>query len=119
VLQIVCAPLHIHLEPHRYLPDFDAAGSLVSTVVSEEAHDKHGHHDQHSAAQHKLTALRLARLALGQMLPVAAMPWVDARPDLPEMPIFEFSGLSPPELPRCWQFLFRAALPIRAPSCLS
>jgi hypothetical protein len=51
-----------------------------------------------------------------EMMPVQVVAWVDPQGSCPPPQVVEFSGLSPPELSRCWQFVFRAALPVRAPS---
>jgi hypothetical protein len=50
---------------------------------------------------------------------VTGVECMDAEKDCPPPPVFEFSGLAPPELLRSWQFFFRTALPVRAPSLFS
>jgi hypothetical protein len=118
---ILYTPVHLSLEPH-----FDDAGSGSSApqtnaavFVGDPDQDGHGHSDQHPAAQHKLKALRSQRAPLAELGPVPVVRCMDVEEACPRPPMFDFTGLPPPELPRCWQFLFRAALPIRAPSSLS
>jgi hypothetical protein len=121
VLQIVYTPIHLYQVPHSDEIDFSAAAPLASAAafVGNEDQDGDGHHERHSAAQHKLKVLRSQRAPVAEIDWVTVVDWVVAEKDGPQPQVFSFSGLSPPELPRCWQFLFRAALPVRAPSVLS
>jgi hypothetical protein len=121
MLQIVCTSIHLYLEPHSDGADFRSSGALawVTAFTGDDDDDGDGDHERHSAAQHELKALRSVRLVPGQVFVTSAVQWVDVEQDCPQPQVFECSGLSPPELPRCWQFLFRAALPVRAPSLLS
>ena len=120
VFQILYTPVHLYWEPHSEDADFDAASSAAPAVamLADAGHDDDEHHERHPAAQHKFKVVNSERLVLGQMLVVPAVEWMDAEKDCPQPEIFDFSGLSPPELSRCWQFIFRAALPVRAPSLL-
>ena len=121
ILQIVCTSIHIYLEPHSDGPDSESSGApaWLTTFTGDDSHDGDGDHQRHSAAQHELNALRSVRLVPAQIFVASAVQWVDVEQDCPQPTVFEFSGLSPPELPRSWQFLLRAALPVRAPSLLS
>lgn len=120
VLQLLYTPIHLYGVPHSDEADLPATG-LASTAAftGDEGHEGDGNHERHSAAQHKLKVLRFQRAPVAEMVMVAAADWVVAETSCPQAPAFEFSGLSPPELPRSWQFFIRAALPVRAPSCLS
>lgn len=117
VLYIVYTPIHLNLEPHSDEADFKGATPGALATVADESHNDD--HERHTAAQHKLKALRSHRAPVPEMALVTVVKWVAAQNDCPQPQVFEFSGLSPPELPRCWQFLFRTALPVRAPSLLS
>ena len=121
VLQIVYTPIHLYQVPHAEEADFSTATPLASAAAFEgdEDQDSDGHHERHSAAQHKLKVLRSQRAPVAEMVSVTVAEWVVTEKDCPQPQVFGFSGLSPPELPRCWQFLFRTALPVRAPSVLS
>ena len=121
ILQIVCTSIHLYLEPHSDGADSRSCGASASLTgfTGDGDHDGDGDHERHSAAQHELKALRSVRLGPAQIFVASAVQWVDVEQDCPQPQVFQFSGLSPPELPRSWQFLFRAALPVRAPSLLS
>ena len=121
VFYIVYTPIHLYRVPHS-----DGADCATSAVpggglefAADESHDGHGNHERHPAAQHKFKVTQSTRAVLVDMLPVQAVEWVDVEKDCPLPQVFVFSGLSPPELPGCWQFIFRTALPVRAPSLLS
>jgi hypothetical protein len=66
-----------------------------------------------------MKALRAERAALAEMVLIPMAEWAQREETQPSAEVFEFSGLSPPELSRSWQFFFRAALPVRAPSLFS
>jgi hypothetical protein len=121
VLQIVYTPIHLYREPHSDEAEIKVPAPLASTAACEgdEHQDSGDHHERHSATQHKFKVLRSQRAPVAEMVPVTVAAWVVAEKDCPQPPVFEFSGLSPPEFVRSWQFFFRAALPIRAPSVLS
>jgi len=121
ILQIVFTSIHLYLEPHSNEADSRSFGASawLTAFAGDEGHDGDADHQRHSAAQHELKALRSARLGPAQMFIASAVQWVHVEQDCPQPQVFEFSGLSPPELPRSWQFLLRAALPVRAPSLLS
>lgn len=121
VFYILYTPIHLYRVPHSEEADYTAAAPLVAAaalVGDEDEHDD-GHHQRHPSAQHKFKLVNSERVVLGQMWVVPAVEWEDAEQDCSQPRVFDFSGLSPPELLRCWQFFFRAALPIRAPSPLS
>jgi hypothetical protein len=120
-LQIVYTPIHLYRVPHSDEADFSAAAPLASAAafVGDVDHDGDGHHERHPAAQHKFKVLRSEQTAAAEMVLVAVVEWVNAEKDQPQPQVFDFSGLSPPELSRSWQFIFRAALPVRAPSLVS
>ena len=122
-LQIVYAPVHLCLEAHAEEAEFSAAAArgpgAVSVFVGDEGQEGEGHHERHSALQHKLKVLRPERAALPGLVLVAFVEWMDAEQVPPQPQRVDFTGLSPPELAQCWQFFFRAALPVRAPSLLS
>lgn len=121
VLQIVYTPLHLYLEPHTETVDerSTVASDGAKGIAGRDGQDDHGDTDQHSAAQHKLKSLRSPRIGAIDLVcaPVAAY-LLDAM-DCLVPPILTRSGLSPPELSGSWQFFFRTALPVRAPSLLS
>ena len=121
ILQIVFTSIHLYLEPHSDGAGTNSGGASAwfTAFAGDDDHDGDGDHERHSAAQHELKALRSARLGPAQIFVASAVQWVDVEQDCPQPQVFEFSGLSPPELPRSWQFLLRAALPVRAPSLLS
>ena len=121
ILQIVLTSIHLYLEPHSDGADTSSGGASawLTAFAGDDDHDGDGDHERHSAAQHELKALRSARLGPAQIFVASAVQWVDVEQDCPQPQMLEFSGLSPPELARSWQFLVRAALPVRAPSCLS
>jgi len=118
VLQIVYTPIHLYRVPHSDEADFGTAAPQTAAGIFA-GDEGHGHHERHSAAQHKFKVLRPERAALPEVFLAPTVACVVVRQDCPLPEVFEFSGLSPPELLRCWQFLVRAALPVRAPSCLS
>jgi hypothetical protein len=120
VLQIVLTSIHVYLEPHSDGADTSSGGASawLTAFAGDDDHDGDGDHERHSAAQHELKALRSARLGPAQIFVASAVQWVDVEQDCPQPQVLEFSGLSPPELARSWQFLVRAALPVRAPSLL-
>jgi hypothetical protein len=117
MLQIVCTSIHLYLEPHSDGVDFRSSGATAFT--GDDGHDNDGDHERHPAAQHKFKALRLERAALAEVLLAPAVACVEVGQGCPQPQMFQFSGLPPPELSRSWQFFVRAALPVRAPSCLS
>ena len=121
VFQFVYTPIHLHLEPHSDAADIGLTASPTdsTTIAGDDEHDGDEHHERHPAAQHKFKVLRSEKAAAAEHVLVSAVEWTFAEMDCPQPQAFGFSGLSPPELPRCWQFLFRAALPVRAPSLLS
>jgi hypothetical protein len=87
--------------------------------VAYDRHDGDDHHERHSAEQHKFKGTQPTRAMVDEMMPVQVIEWVDPREGCLRPQVVEFSGLSPPELHCCWQFIVRAALPVRAPSLLS
>jgi hypothetical protein len=118
VIQVVYTPIHIMRVPHSDEADIIATSPLAiaAAYLVDEDQDGDGHHERHAASQHKLKVLRSERLVMGQIFVASAVPFVDAAQNYPKPPMVEFSGLSPPEFTHCWQFIFRAALPVRAPS---
>lgn len=120
VFQIVYTPIHLYYEPHSDEAESSATAPQSATIalVDDEGHDG-DEHREHSAAQHQLKALRSDRAALPDMVLVPLVVCLVADLDKPQAQGLGFSGLSPPELSRSWQFHFRAALPVRAPSAIS
>jgi len=114
-------PLHLRLEPHSDGSDQDAGTGPTPPghMVARDQQRGNDHHEPHPAAQHKLTVTPPARALFAAVMPLQTLEWVEI--DVAHAPsrLIAFSGLSPPELPRSWQFIFRAALPVRAPSLLS
>lgn len=121
VFYIVYAPIHLYLEPHSEDTDAWAPTRTAADAASvgQQDHDGDDHHARHPAAQHKLKVMQPTRAPVAEMAAVQPVQWVEPERACPPPQAFGFSGLSPPELPRCWQFVFRAALPVRAPSVLS
>lgn len=121
ILQIVYTPIHLHQVPHVDDAPFDALGATTPDVVfAEDDHDGDDHRDhRHPAMQHKFKGVSPERLVIGQMELMPSLEWAEPEADHPQPHLFGFSGLSPPELSVSWRFIFRAALPVRAPSFLS
>lgn len=120
VLSIVYTPIHLCLEPHLDSAGFrPGAAAPVGDCVEDSGHDGDDHHERHPAAQHKFKVTQPTRALVAEMLPVEVTDWMGPGQGAPQPQVFGFSGLSPPEIPCSWQFLFRAALPVRAPSLLS
>ena len=121
VVQIVYTPIHLYREPHSDEAEMSAPPPVAAATAYEgdEHQGSDEHHERHSAAQHKIKVLRSQRAPVAEMVPVQAVQWVEAERDCPSPQVLEFSGLSPPEFHCCWQFIFRAGLPVRAPYLLS
>ncbi len=121
VFHIAHTPIHLHIHPH--CEDWQAghgAGLPHSAdCIVDETHHGDDHHDRHPAAQHKFKVTQPTRAMVVEMVSVQAAEWVKTDQGFSQPEFFDFSGLSPPELARTWQFIFRAALPVRAPSLLS
>lgn len=118
ILQIVCTPLHLYLEPHSdfVADEWTTSWAQTTAEISCQAHHSDSDHERHSASHHALKALRTQRTPVVDMVFVMATECLPpAKPCLAEE-VSVFSGLSPPELPRSWQFVLRTALPVRAPS---
>jgi hypothetical protein len=110
--------LHVSLAPHSHSAHGAALPSAAACEVTQEENGGH-HHDCHAAShdEFKLTSSKRPapdRAELKQPLARFA-PIVRPSP----LPAANGYGLSPPELSRSWQFFFRAALPVRAPSFLT
>ncbi|HWQ90794.1 MAG TPA: hypothetical protein VN673_03915 [Clostridia bacterium] len=121
MLHIVGTPIHLYLEPHS-----DSTGAYrmhtgiqVTSTIGYEADDSHSKHERHSASQHELQGLRTQRAPVADMENVRVAECLLLEKGRPEQQVLVSSGLSPPEIPRSWQFVFRAALPVRAPSFAS
>ena len=56
VLHIVHTPIHLYQVPHSDEADFSTATPMASATAFEghEDQDSDGHHERHSAGQHKL-----------------------------------------------------------------
>lgn len=121
VVWLVYTPLHLHLEPHSHEvfahPPTSQTPSLASVSDASPASDADDH--EHPAYQHQLKLAQSNRLASVPVVFLMTVVWMALEQDCPHSPDFGFSGLSPPELTHSWQFLFRAALPVRAPSFAS
>ena len=118
ILQIAYTPIHLVAEPHSDEVDYRAAApvAVFGLFVGEEDHDGDGHHERHPAAQHKFKLTQPTRGPMAEMMLAPVTQCVEVARDCARTQEFAFSGLSPPELSRCWQFVYRAALPVRAPS---
>jgi hypothetical protein len=123
-LSLVCAiaytPIHLYLEPHS-----QGSGVGTGTALAQcgecavgAAHDGDNHDDRHCVQQHQLVTLP-TRALVAERMPVQAMKWVDGHEGFSHARVAGPLGLSPPEFCCSWQFLFRAALPVRAPSLFS
>jgi hypothetical protein len=121
ILQVVYLPIHLHLEPHTDAVEAGVIALLTpaASCVGDADHEGDDGHERHSASHHKLKALRAERAAPMNLVLLPVVECLAAEVDCPQPQVFACSGLSPPLLPRCWQFLFRAALPVRAPSFLT
>lgn len=118
VLQIAYAPIHLYLEAHSDGADATAGAASVhrDNLIAVDAGDGDDHHGRHTAERHKFKVTQPMRAIVADLIPLQLMDWVNPDEGCPPPRVVEFSGLSPPELPRSWQFLLRAALPVRAPS---
>ena len=118
ILQIVYTPIHLYLEPHSDGADSRSwgASAWVTALLGDDGHDGDGDHARHPAAQHKFKVLRSERAAMPGVFLAPVVACAEVGQCCPQPEVVDFSGLSPPELSCCWQFFFRAALPIRAPS---
>jgi hypothetical protein len=120
ILQILWTPIHVFMEPHSDLADARWSRTLShdkSSLVSE-GHDSDSDHERHSASQHNIQVLSprtlpAAEMALVHFTECQLMENVRTEE---QILVLSGSGLSPPELLRSWQFISRAALPVRAPS---
>jgi hypothetical protein len=121
VWAIAYTPIHVYVEPHSGDLDFShgAASTGSDECVVEDAHNGHDHSHRHPAEQHKFQVTQPTRAMVAERMAVQAMEWVDSYAGCPQPQVVGFSGLSPPELPCSWQFVVRAALPIRAPCLLA
>jgi hypothetical protein len=121
VFYIVYTPIHLYLEPHSVGADCStsAGPATAAGFVADSDHNGDEHHERHPTIQHKFKLTQPTRAVIAEVLPVQVMEWMDTDQGGPQPQVFGFSGLSPPELLRSWQFFFRAALPVRAPSFLS
>lgn len=121
ILQIVYTPIHLHQVPHDDEAPFGVLATPTPGVAfAPDDHDGDGHHDQrHPAVQHKFKGVSPERLVIGQMELMPSLEWAEPAGNHSQPCLFGFSGLSPPELTVSWRFIFRAALPVRAPSFLS
>ena len=118
VLQIVYTPIHLYRVPHSEEADFSAPAPLgtAAALDGDEGHGGDGEHERHPAAQHKFKVLRSERAAMPGVFLAPVVACAEVGQCCPQPEVVDFSGLSPPELSCCWQFFFRAALPVRAPS---
>jgi hypothetical protein len=121
VFYIAYTPIHLYLEPHSDGGNASSGTAFAHSgdCVADDRHDDGDHHERHSAEQHKFKVTQPTRAIVAELVPVQLMEWVNPDRGCPQPQVVEFSGLSPPEFHCCWQFIFRAALPIRAPSLLS
>jgi hypothetical protein len=118
---IAYTPIHLYLEPHSDGGDATTgtASARSGDRVADDRHHGDDHPGRHQAEQHKLKATQPARAAVVELMPVQAVEWLDSHQDPPQPLLVEHSGLSPPGFSCRWQFIFRAALPVRAPSFVS
>ena len=121
VFYIAYTPIHLYLEPHseRGNASTGAPSTHSGDCVADDRHDDGDHHERHSAEQHKFKLRQPTRAIVAEMVSVQLMECVNSDEGCPQPLVVEFSGLSPPEFVHSWQFLFRAALPVRAPALLS
>jgi hypothetical protein len=121
VLQVVYTPIHLNLEPHAREGGFSEAAlpAAATSLLSDADHEDADHHGRHPASHHVLKALRCERAPAMDLLVLPALELLLAEPVCLPPHVVHSSGLSPPALPRCWQFILRAALPVRAPSHLT
>jgi hypothetical protein len=121
VVWLVYTPLHLHLERHSHevFPHPSAPETPRLASVSDARPASDGDDHEHPAYQHQLKLAQSCRVASVPVVYSAAVVWMELEKDCPRAPIFGFSGLSPPEFTHSWQFIFRAALPVRAPSLAS
>ena len=121
VFYIVSTPIHLYSVQHNDDANFSA--DVISTLTIErygnDAHDDDKHHERHPSEQHKIKLTPPERITPIQLFAVQSVIWTRFELSISFAQIFVFTGLSPPELPGSWRFLFRAALPVRAPSFLS
>jgi len=71
-------------------------------------------------SQYTKSAQLRVTLPSPDLLPILSMPLLDLANALPdEVSVFGILTAAPPGLTACWQFSFRTALPVRAPSLAS
>ena len=125
VLWLVChllyTPIHLLLESHAEEVHPVEAASRAAAVACLDRDDSHGddYHEWHPASQHSFEAVNSSRLVVPSTLVIVTMPWLEAVEGFSEPqepPGCRGQGPAPPELVRGWQFHFRAAPPVRAPS---
>ena len=121
IVWLVYTPLHLHLESHSHevFAHLPASQTPSLASVSDASPTSDGDEHEHPAYQHQLKLAQSNRLASVPVVSLMAVVWMELEKGCPRSPIFGFSGLSPPELTHSWQFLLRAALPVRAPSFAS
>lgn len=121
VFYIAYTPIHLYLEPHCEHSHARAgdASAHSGDCVAWDTHEGDDQHERHPAAQHEFEVTQPTRPHMAPMLPVQALDLMNLHEHCPQPQVSGYSGLSPPEFSCPWQFIFRAALPVRAPSLLS
>ena len=122
VLQILYTLFHVCQEAHLDCAAFSVPDSKVSSGVSSigcDDQDPSGSHEQHSSVEHKIEVPRSQRLAMAVVLALPAAQAVDPEPDAAPSYAYSLCSRAPLHLSGCWQFVYRTALPVRAPSLLS
>jgi hypothetical protein len=124
------ASSHALLQSFGFIHQVHTHDDSADEAHDADSHDSHEHDadaDNHAAAD-GLCLVSSGKVSPAKLVAVAALPWLVAATVLsgaetpsslqrhsgPSPP-----GVAPPELSHCWQFSFRAALPVRAPSFVS
>lgn len=113
-------PIELCLEPHAH-PVNAMPGTVfghAGACLADDRHHAEDHHERHSAEEHQVKGPPPTRILEFESVPVRAWEALDLSASRPQPSGVDLSGLSPPEFRGSWQFLYRTAPPIRAPSLL-
>lgn len=126
IVALLLAALWLPASSHALLEHLE----LIHHVHADHEADSGGPHeheaDNHAAADGLCLAPSVKTLPT-KPVAVVPFPWLDVAllnaaqnfSALPSHPGPSPPGTAPPEFSHCWQFSFRAALPVRAPSFAS
>ena len=122
------ASSHALLQHLGYIHQAHTHDESVDADHHEDSDGSHEHDTDNHAAADGLCLVSSGKVSAAKPVVVATLPWLKAATVLSGADIatsFERHsgpsppGVAPPELSHRWQFSFRAALPVRAPSFIS